>query len=99
MRKEIREAIEKELNEVGYCYSAYENSFDELYDKCLEEVSQVQFSKNRYYYIYPFENELNGQKRGRLLKTKPSIFKNVFEYGLNNDDKILYVIEHIFRHN
>ncbi|MCH5352833.1 MAG: hypothetical protein J1E06_05125, partial [Acutalibacter sp.] len=71
------------------------NKFDELYGKCLEEVSQVQFSKNRYYYIYPFENEFNSQKRGRLLKTKPSIFKNVFEYGLNNEGKILYVIEHI----
>ena len=91
----MKEPIEKELNEVGDCYSAYVNNFDELYGKCLEEVSQVQFSKNRYYYIYPFENELNSQKRGRLLKTKPSIFKNVFEYGLNNDGKILYVIEHI----
>ena len=105
MREEIKELrklgqmptepIEKELNVVGHCYSAYENSFDELYGKCLKEVSQVQFSKNRYYYIYPFENELNGQKRGRLLKTKPSVFKNVFEYGLNNEGIILYVIEHI----
>ena len=74
MREEIKElrklgqmpteSIEKKLNVVGHCYSAYENSFDELYGKCLKEVSQVHFSKNRYYYIYPFENELNGQKRG-----------------------------------
>ena len=91
----MEEPIEKELNEVGHCFSVSENSFEELYKKCLKEITQVQFSKNRYYYIYPFENELNSQKRGRLLKTRPSIFKNVFEYGLNNEGKIIYVIEHI----
>lgn len=87
--------IIKDIDLVGLCYKTHENSFDELFHKYFEEVSQVQFSKSRYYYIYPFENELNGQKRGRLLKKKPSTLKNIYEYGFNHEKDLVYTIEHI----
>ena len=85
----------KDINAVGVCYKTHEHSFDELFHKYVGEISQTQFSKERYYYIYPFENELNSQKRGKLLKAKPSKLKNIHEYGFDSEGNLICVTEHI----
>ncbi|MCH5310051.1 MAG: hypothetical protein J1E58_09335 [Prevotella sp.] len=87
--------IEKDINVVRDCFWAHENSFDKLYSECLKEVAQTQFSKERYYYIYPFENELNRQKRGKLLKKQPSRLKNIHECGFDSEGNLICVTEHI----
>ena len=85
----------KDINAVGVCYKTHEHSFDELFHKYVGEISQTQFSKERYYYIYPFENELNSQKRGKLLKKQPSKLKNIHEYGFDSEGNLICVTEHI----
>lgn len=76
-------------------YLENKSSYDVLNRKNLERLCSIQFSKGRYYYLYPFQNELGGFSKGRLLKSEPSKFKNVYEYGFDEDGKIISIVEHV----
>ena len=76
-------------------YLENKSNFDSLNRKNLERLSSIQFSKGHYYYLYPLQNELGGFSKGRLLKSEPSKFKNVYEYGFDEDGKLISIIEHV----
>lgn len=87
--------LSEHIKDLALDYLEHKDQFDVFYRKNLERLSSIQFSKGRYYYLYPFQNELGGFSKGRLLKSKPSKFKNVYEYGFDEDGKIISIIEHV----
>ncbi len=87
--------LSDDIRHLAEDYLEHKNKFEVLNQKNLESISTIQFSKGRYYYLFPFQNELGGFNKGRLLKSKPSKFKNVYEYGFDEDEKLISIVEHI----
>lgn len=73
----------------------YREFFDILLNEYIKRVKRTVYSKGWYYNVYPFENEIDGFRKGRLLKNKPSKINNITEYGFDNDGRVILVIEHI----
>ncbi len=84
-----------EIEQLEKNFHDYKNLFSQLLSEYTGRVTRTIYSRGWYYNIFLFENEINGFQKGRILKKKPNNINNITEYGIDADDKVILIIEHI----
>lgn len=86
---------ETTIQQLKKIFQNYEKSFEVIFNEYIERIHRTVYSKGWHYNIYPFEHEIDGFHKGKLLKNKPTNLCKTYEYGFDNEGKIILIIEHI----
>lgn len=65
----------------------------QLYNVVKENIVSQKMSKGKLFNILPYENELNGFKKGKEIKSKPKDNKDLVVYYFDNLSRVVLIEE------